>query len=144
MVHATMRTFGYPDTVVRAYDHWCVQLRPQQATLGALVMICTEDARAFADVGAGAFAEMPRVVRDIEAALAQLFAYDRINYLMLMMVDPEVHFHVLPRYAEARTFEGAAFTDPGWPGPPELGHANAIDAAATARLIEQIRAAWPA
>ena len=26
-------------------------------------------------------------------------AYERINYLMLMMVDPHVHFHVIPRYS---------------------------------------------
>ena len=28
-------------------------------------------------------------------------AYERINYLMLMMVDPDVHFHVIPRYTAA-------------------------------------------
>lgn len=144
MAHATMRTFGYPDTLIREYEHWTVQLRPRQATLGSLVMIRTSEATAFADIGTEAFAEMARVVRDIETVLSAAFAYDRINYLMLMMVDPHVHFHVLPRYEAARTFEGVTFADPGWPGPPDLGHAAEAGEGELKALRERLRDAWPA
>ena len=44
---------------------------------------------------------------DLDTALAKTFAPDKLNYLMLMMVDPDVHFHVLPRYAAARAFAGS-------------------------------------
>ena len=54
------------------------------------------------------------------------FACDKLNYLMLMMVDPDVHFHVLPRYAVEREFGGVRFTDPGWPKVPNLGHENEL------------------
>ena len=47
-----------------------------------------------------AYKEMGAVVADIERALKAAFAYEKINYLMLMMVDPNVHFHVIPRYSE--------------------------------------------
>ena len=50
--------------------------------------------------------------------LADFCSYERINYLMLMMVDPNVHFHVIPRYSEARQWDGVEFPDAGWPGPP--------------------------
>lgn len=143
MAHGTMRTFGYPDTLVREYDHWTVQLRPKQATLGALAMICKSEVTAFSDIGAEAFAEMPRVIGDIETVLSQLFGYEKINYLMLMMVDPEVHFHVLPRYAAAQDFEGVSFADPGWPGPPDLTHAAEAGQVVQARLLERLRATWP-
>jgi diadenosine tetraphosphate (Ap4A) HIT family hydrolase len=43
---------------------------------------------------------------------------------MLMMVDPDVHFHVLPRYEAEQTYQGSTFTDRGWPGPPNIGHDN--------------------
>ena len=33
------------------------------------------------------------------------------NYLMLMMVDPHVHFHVIPRYAAPQRFEDVDFPD---------------------------------
>jgi len=42
---------------------------------------------------------------------------------MLMMVDPNVHFHVIPRYSEPRRWNGVEFPDAGWPGPPQLGAA---------------------
>src|SRR3546814_7047786 len=92
-----MTKFGYPQTLIRDYAHWAVLLRPQQATLGALVLACKDDARAFGGISAAAFGELQRVIGDAEAGLRAFRPYDRINYLMLMMVDPDVHFHVLPR-----------------------------------------------
>src|SRR5690606_983666 len=118
-VNQTMRTFGYPASTVAEYPHWSVLLRPQQATLGALVLVCREDATAFAEISAAAFAELGLAVREIEATLRRCFAFEKINYLMLMMVDPHVHFHVLPRYSGIREFGGVSFTDPGWPRLPD-------------------------
>jgi diadenosine tetraphosphate (Ap4A) HIT family hydrolase len=36
------------------------------------------------------------------------------------MVDPHVHFHVIPRYSGSREWNGLDFADAGWPGPPDL------------------------
>lgn len=144
MTNATMQKFGHPDTVIRSYDRWVVQLRPAQATLGALVLVCGEEAAAFSNLSAEAYVELRAAVRDIEASLGRLFAYDKINYLMLMMVDPDVHFHVIPRYSDERRFAGLAFRDAGWPGPPDLGAVNETDAGVRGRLIEELRAGWGA
>lgn len=141
-VNQTMRSFGYPATTVAEYPHWAVLLRPQQATLGALVLVCREDATAFAEISAAAFAEFGRAVREIEAALRRSFAYEKINYLMLMMVDPHVHFHVLPRYSADREFGGVSFTDPGWPRAPDLANAPAVTDACRAALLAALRDGW--
>jgi diadenosine tetraphosphate (Ap4A) HIT family hydrolase len=61
-----------------------------------------------------------------------------------MMNDPDVHFHVLPRYAETPVFDGVSYADPGWPGPPDLGHVNATDDATNARLVATLTSHWPA
>jgi diadenosine tetraphosphate (Ap4A) HIT family hydrolase len=137
--NATMRKFGHPATVVADYPHWVLQLRPQQATLGALVLISRAPVTAFGALPPAAFANLAHIVPAVEAALRAAFAYDRVNYLMLMMVDPDVHFHVLPRYQVARSFDNQEFTDPGWPGPPRLDHVNATDAAMNAALVAHIR-----
>lgn len=142
-VNATMTKFGYPATGVAETPLWSVQVRPQQATLGALVLVCREPVTAFGALSAPAYAELGRHVAAAEGVLKRLFAYDRINYLMLMMVDPDVHFHVLPRYAAERTFEGIAFRDPGWPKPPDLAHAPALPDGLLARLTAAVAAAWP-
>jgi len=144
MTHATLRAFGYPDTLVQSYDHWSVLLRPKQATLGALVLIAHADVHAFADLPDAAFAELARPVRDIETALHRVFAPGRINYLKLMMVDPHVHDHVLPRYDAPRIHRGVSFGDPGWPGPPRVAHHTPVDDTVFDGLLADLRAAWPA
>ena len=118
MTNATARKFGYPQTKVAETEHWLVLVRPQQPTYGALVLVCKEEAAAFSDLSPAAFADMKQAVDGIEALLRHTVAYERINYLMLMMVDPDVHFHVIPRYAGSRQFRDLSFPDAGWPGVP--------------------------
>lgn len=141
--NATMRKFGAPHTIIRSYCHWSVLLRPAQATLGALVLAAHEPAKAFAELSPASFTELHEVTGDIETALTQAFHYDKINYLMLMMVDPDVHFHVLPRYAQPKSFAGLEFIDAGWPAMPNLGQINATDAAINQQIIDFIRSYWP-
>ncbi|MFW6077406.1 MAG: HIT family protein [Hyphomicrobiales bacterium] len=143
MPNQTAVKFGYPDTLVADYRHWCVLLRPGQVTLGALVLVCKDAAQRFSDISPDAFAELARVTRDIETGLPAFRAYDKINYLMLMMVDPDVHFHVVPRYSAPQTFEAVAFDDAGWPGPPQFGAAVDPDPDLRDRLLAAVRAAWP-
>jgi diadenosine tetraphosphate (Ap4A) HIT family hydrolase len=144
MPNATELKFGDPDGRIAQTKHWTVLLRPRQPTLGSLVLVCREDARAFSDLSGAAFAELQQMVRGVEVALRQVVAYERINYLMLMMVDPDVHFHVIPRYPVAREFGGVAFPDTGWPGPPALEPAVVPDADLRAALRARIAQAWPA
>ena len=140
--NATMRKFGHPDTVVADYERWTVLARPQQATLGALVLVCREPATAFSQLSPQAFAELGRVIRDVEGALAHAFAYDKINYLMLMMVDPDVHFHVIPRYGQARSFAGVEFLDRGWPRQPELAGVAEAEAVTLRQIRDAVKQHW--
>lgn len=123
-MNPTIEKFGYPASLIREYDHWVVLLRPAQVTLGSLVLAAKSDAQAYSALPPEAYVEQGRVVAQIEEALQSFCAYEKINYLMLMMVDREVHFHVLPRYSGSRDFEGTDFPDHGWPGQPELGKAK--------------------
>lgn len=142
MASATLSKFGYPDTLVAETEHWAVLLRPQQPTLGALVLVCREDVTAFGEISPAAFAGLGPVVARIEALLRDFVAYEKINYLMLMMVDPHVHFHVIPRYAGTRQHAGLDFVDSGWPAQPALGQFVAPDAATLAALTETLRQRW--
>ena len=66
-------------------------------------------------------ADLAVVVTKIEAALGDFSAPGRMNYLMLMMVDAHVHFHVLPRYADVRDRAGQQWRDPSLAGAPRAG-----------------------
>jgi len=119
-MNPTMEKFGYPATLLREYEHWVVLVRPAQVTLGSLVLAAKSDATSYSDLPSEAFTEQADAVRAIEGALRRFTSYERLNYLMLMMVDPNVHLHVIPRYAGERTWHGLEFPDAGWPGPPRL------------------------
>ncbi|MFT4056493.1 MAG: HIT family protein [Novosphingobium sp.] len=126
-MNTTIEKFGWPATLVAQFDHWVVLARPAQPTLGSLVLAAKSDATAFGDLPAEAHAELKLVTGAIEAALGKAVGYARLNYLMLMMVDPHVHFHVIPRYDGAREWQGREFVDCGWPKVPDLGHAVALE-----------------
>ena len=142
MINDTIRKFGHPATLVREYRHWVVLLRPAQVTAGSLVLAAKGDATAYGALPQQAFIEQGAVIAEIEAMLSRAVAYDRINYLMLMMVDPHVHFHVVPRYSGSRSFAGIDIADHGWPGPPDLKSAIALDEAGIARGVEAIASHW--
>ncbi len=138
-MNETMRKFGYPATLVAEFEHWVVLLRPAQPTLGSLVLAAKSDATALSDLSAKAHAEMKHVSTAIETALRGFVDYAKINYLMLMMVDPHVHAHVIPRYEGSRTFEGTGFADAGWPKLPDLGSAVTLDDRQTASLVATLK-----
>jgi diadenosine tetraphosphate (Ap4A) HIT family hydrolase len=142
MVNDTMRKFGFPETLVREYAHWVVLLRPAQVTLGSLVLVAKGDATAFGALPADAYAELARITGEVEATLSAEVDYQRVNYLMLMMVDPHVHFHIIPRYEGARRFEELTLMDIGWPGPPDLKSAEKLPPDAMQRLRLKFLQNW--
>lgn len=144
MTNATMQKFGHPRTLVADAGRWSVLVRPKQPTFGSLVLVCRDEAKAFSELSAEAFADLRGAVAGIERVLRPFVDYERINYLMLMMVDPDVHFHVIPRYAGAREFHNLSFQDTGWPGPPHLAEAVDLPAEALDALVAELKSRWAA
>lgn len=140
-VNETIRRFGFPETKIAETDHWMILLRPAQPTLGSMVLAAKGGFTAFGDLPPPAFAELSSVIARIEGALRATVAPERINYLMLMMVDPHVHFHVIPRYDGERSHAGLTVADRGWPKVPDLGSAETPDEEQVRALIEWLRAA---
>lgn len=141
-LNATMRKFGAPKTIICQYSYWTVMLRPAQATLGALVLAAHEPAQSFSQLSPASFTELHTITGHIESALTKAFHNDKINYLMLMMVDPDVHFHVIPRYARPKQFADREFIDAGWPAMPNLGQINATDSAVNELIMDHIQSCW--
>ena len=142
-MNQTIEKFGYPATLLAEYQHWLVLLRPDQLTLGSLVLAAKGEARAFSDLPSEAFAELAIVVPAIEGVLREAVGYDKLNYLMLMMVDPNVHWHVIPRYEGEREAEGLAISDKGWPKMPALNEAVKLSPEQTERLVGWLKQRWP-
>jgi diadenosine tetraphosphate (Ap4A) HIT family hydrolase len=143
MLTDTIRTFGYPATLLCEYEHWVVLLRRQQVTAGSMVLAAKHGAERLPELPPEAFSEMRRASADLEQALRETFAFEKINYLLLMMVDRQVHFHVIPRYAGPRDAVGIAFEDRGWPRAPSLGEFVELTDEQVTQLGDILRAAWP-
>lgn len=92
-------------------------------------------------------AELPADdVADLHTAFTRIAAMydatlqpDKLNYLALMMVDPNPHFHVLPRYGADRAFDGAFFQDKSWPKPPDLAHKVELTDQQVIKLTQLLR-----
>ena len=143
-MNTTIERFGHPHTLVAEYPHWVVLLRPEQPTLFSLVLAARSEARAFGDLPADAYAGLARVTADLEAALAGTVQFEKLNYLMLMMVDPHVHFHVLPRYSGTRAFGGLELADHGWPKAPQLSPAHALAPDERDAMVAHLKSRWGA
>ena len=142
-INATIEKFGYPATLVREFEHWLVLVRPAQVTLGSLILAAKGDATAYRQLPRDAFVEQSAAVAAIETGLAAFCRYERINYLMLMMVDPHVHFHVIPRYEGERSGCGLTVTDAGWPKAPVLGDAVELAPAQIDAMSDWLKGLWP-
>ena len=143
-MNATLTKFGYPQTIIDSGHHWSVLLRPQQTTLGALILGSHSQATAFSELSEQEISALAPMIKKIETVLTRCFNYDKINYLMLMMVDPHVHFHVIPRYEKSREFDSVVADDPGWPGPPDLGQSANLSDQQQVKLLNYLQQQWVA
>ncbi len=96
---------------------WLVLVRPKQPTFGRWSLVnARRSGRAFSELSPAAFADLKTATEGVERLLSKVVAYEKINYLMLMMVDKDVHFHVIPRYAGRVSTKAGRSTTPV--GPP--------------------------
>ena len=110
--------FDEENNLVKEYEYWRVLVRNRYMSLGNCLVISKRHTEKFSDLDADEMEEFRTVVRELEHALENSFAYDKINWLMLMMKDKHTHFHVIPRYESERDFAGKKWVDAGWPSWP--------------------------
>lgn len=114
-MNETIVKFGYPDTLIKEFENWVVLLRPEQITIGTLVLAAKSNARHLAELDQGTWAEFDVVSKFAEGLLQKIFGAEKFNYMALMMKDPNVHFHFIPRYSKPIELGGKQFIDPDWP-----------------------------
>ncbi|MBI5392809.1 HIT family protein [Candidatus Woesearchaeota archaeon] len=107
--------FEKKNLLLKSYYYWDVIVRNKQVTLGSCVIILKRHVENFGQVEPDELTEFSDAVQELEKALKNIFSYDKINYLMLMMVDNHVHFHVIPRYQKEKEFDKNKFQDKCWP-----------------------------
>ena len=112
--------FQVNELIIARTPAWSWSVRPNQPTLGAGILSLNRYALHFSDVTPSEMTELGELIRILEKAVKSEFNHDIMNYLMLMMVDRHVHFHVIPRYDGSRHFTGLEWIDNGWPVLPVM------------------------
>lgn len=140
MPSVTLAKFGYPTSLIKTYKHWHLLLRPGQITLGSMVLICKENITEYSQISKEAVLEHRKIVRQLERVLKNRFHYDKINHLMLMMNDPAVHFHIIPRYENPVEFCDRKFEDAFWPTPADMGFSLELNQAYFDELLTTLKA----
>jgi len=139
MINATLQRFDYPHSLIKTYRYWHVLLRPGQITLGSLVLVCKENIDSCSDISVPAAAEKKIIIEHVETVLKHKLAYSKVNYLTLMMIDPLVHTHVIPRYEQDIDYKGYTFSDVNWPMPPVMSDSLDIDATLREGLLAELK-----
>src|SRR5699024_9083276 len=121
---------------VLEFEHWVVSVRPQQVTVGSLILSLKRPCAHMGDMSGAETEELALVFARLESLLAEVFGYTKINYLCLMMVDEQVHFHVLPRYKEPVVVMNREFVDAFWPGPVDIS--KAIESEELTRAVHEM------
>lgn len=112
--------FKVDELLIVQTDYWRWSLRPAQCTLGAGILSLKRPAEAMSELTPEEGADLIAITKIIESTLKKAFNMEKMNYIMLMMVDYHIHYHVIPRYSKDLIFENVTFKDLGWPKPPVL------------------------
>ena len=112
--------FRLKELKIKEIGTWCISLRPEQITIGSLLLSLNRDCDKLSLLTKVETKDLGVAFKTIDSLLINTFKPDKINYLALMMIDSQVHFHIIPRYQKDRYFSGLKFTDEAWPYPPTL------------------------
>ena len=77
---------------------WSWSVRPTQPTLGSGILSLNRYALHLSDVTPEEMADLGELIVQLEKTVKTIFNYNIMNYLMLVMADHHVHYHVIPRY----------------------------------------------
>jgi diadenosine tetraphosphate (Ap4A) HIT family hydrolase len=125
--------------VVLANDHWTLVLNENQATLGRVFFALNRHETDIAALSEEEVVSLWAFLRETKAALTALFAPDHFNFMFLMNLTPHAHFHIFPRYKEARVFAGQAWTDTRFGDHYDPDEARAVDDATIDALASALR-----
>lgn len=114
------KKFRVKELLIYESHFWSWSLRPVQSTLGSGILSLKRYAESFSDISLEEGMDLAKISKIVEGRLRKAFNYDKINYLMLMMVDSHLHFHIIPRYSTTVEFENIHWADEGWPALPVL------------------------
>ncbi|AMD02400.1 hypothetical protein [Halomonas chromatireducens] len=120
MLTAFRETFQLDGLTILQNEHWVLSVRPEQLTLGSMVLSSAKGKTELSQLTAEEGAELAQMLGKAETLAKKKFGAIRINAVCLMMKDPIVHFHIFPRYDRNVEVDGIIWRDEDYPSPPVI------------------------
>ena len=130
-----------PTRMIAESERWAICLNSDQTLLGRCYLLLKRPESDVTALSDAEISELWIVARKMKDVLEALWAPDHYNYAFLMNVDPQVHFHVIPRYRERREFAGGTFVDGSYGDHYRVGVARTLDDEGYAAVIAAVIAA---
>ncbi len=110
----------YVHQIIKEYTHWTLSIHDDQHFLGrCYVWLVREgEMQRLSQLTSDEVEELRVVLKEYEAAVGALWQPDHMNYSWLGNFFHEHgghgHMHLVPRYKDARSFDGKEFIDGKW------------------------------
>ena len=112
--------FLIPQLTVAHTNSWVLSVRPEQITYGSTVISSRLGKMSLSELTPEEGGELTSLLGKIENIMCESYKAERLNVLCLMMVDPVVHFHVIPRYSKPLNMHGLDWVDADYPAPVQI------------------------
>lgn len=128
-----------PRFLIAQSERWAVVLNTDQTLLGRCFLLLRRPETDITALTDAELIEMRAVTSKTKSVLKSLWDPDHFNYAFLMNVDPQVHFHVIPRYEARREFTGGTYVDSSFGGHYHVGVARTLEDDGYAAIITAMR-----
>lgn len=119
--------------------HWILSLRPEQVTLGSCILSLKRECNSVKDISLNEFKDLHPLLQKLESLYMDVFGASIVNYLLLMLVDKQLHFHIIPRYSEEKMLNNRIWKDYSWPNPVDLSLVNATTFEDSSKLLAMFK-----
>lgn len=100
--------------ILKDYNYWTLSLADSQFLIGWSHAFLKRHVRFFEELTDEELFELKQVIKELKKALKKTFNPDWFNVMQLGNMTPHLHFQLVPRYKDKRTFDGRTFTDNTW------------------------------
>ena len=106
----------YEKYPLKEYEYWTVYLHHNQAYLGRtyIALNRTGSLDAYKDTTPEERKELESIIKKLQKVLNNLYNPDIYNYATFGNTWLRCHWHMIPRYRNARAIDGQEFTDENW------------------------------
>ena len=140
MINDILEKFNENQNFIYKLNDWKLLYRENQVTFGSMVIIyCGDDCDSLSKVSKKSFSDLPEFINIIEKIMRDTYDANKFNYMALMMIDSQPHFHVFPRFAKSVNFCNKKYNDNFYPKPVVIEDNFKLNTATKTKFINDFR-----